>query len=67
MDYNVWVRICIIKKFTEDDIIWIRTNYKFGDNKFGCDGIADYFNRLGYNTNSSRIWKIVNRKTWKHL
>lgn len=54
-------------KFTEDDIIWIRTNYKFGDNRFGCNGIADYFNGLGYNTNTSRIWKIVNRKTWKHL
>ncbi len=49
-------------KFTEEDINWIRTNYVFGDSKFGCSGLANKFN-----TNQSRIWKIVNRKTWKHI
>ena len=49
-------------KFTDEDIKWIRNNYIFGDNEFGCAGLANKFN-----TNQSRIWKIVNRKTWKHL
>ena len=48
--------------FTEDDIRYIRQNYKYKDSEFGTTGLAKKFN-----TNGSRIWKIVNNKVWKHL
>ena len=48
--------------FTEDDIKYIRENYKYKDSEFGTTGLAKKFN-----TNGSRIWKIVNNKVWKHL
>jgi hypothetical protein len=47
---------------TEDDIKYIRENYKYKDSEFGTTGLAKKFN-----TNGSRIWKIVNNKVWKHL
>lgn len=53
---------CYNNKFTEDDIRYIRSNFKSGDSEFGCSGLAKKFN-----TNPSRIHKIVNYKTWKHL
>ena len=53
---------CYNNKFTEDDIRYIRSNFISGDREFGCNGLSKKFN-----TNSSRIWKIVNYKTWKHL
>jgi len=48
--------------FTEDDIRYIRQNYKYKDSEFGTTGLAKKFN-----TNSSRIYKIVKYLTWKHL
>jgi hypothetical protein len=48
--------------FTEDDIKYIRENYKYKDSEFGTTGLAKKFN-----TNGSRIWKIVNNKVWKQL
>ncbi len=48
--------------FTENDIKYIRENYKYRDSQFGTTGLAKMFN-----TNGSRIWKIVTNKTWKHL
>lgn len=48
--------------FTEDDIRYIRDNYKYKDSEFGTTGLAKKFN-----TNGSRIWKIVKYLTWKHI
>jgi hypothetical protein len=48
--------------FTEDDIRYIRQNYKYKDSEFGTTGLAKKFN-----TNRSRIWKIVKYLTWKHI
>jgi hypothetical protein len=45
-------------KFKEEDIKFMRENY----GKFSYSELAKQFN-----TNSSRIWKIVNYKTWKHI
>jgi len=53
---------CYNHKFTEDDIRYIRNNFVLGDSEFGCCGLAKKFN-----TNPSRIHKIVNYKTWKHI
>ena len=49
---------CYNNKFTEDDIRFIRASY----GKLTYKVLAEMFN-----TNQSRICKIVNRKTWKHI
>ena len=49
-------------KFTKEDIIWIRNNYKKHDPIFGLKPIS-----IKFNTNETRIWKIVTYKVWKNI
>lgn len=47
---------------TSDDVIYIRTNFKFGDSKFGYRPLSRLF---GVDKNT--IKQICNNITWKHL
>jgi hypothetical protein len=49
-------------KFSDDDIKYIRAVYYPHHPEFGSDALAKK-----YNTNSSRIWKIINYKTHSHI
>lgn len=49
-------------KFKDEDIKWIRTHYQSHHPEFGSTAMANKFN-----TNTSRIWKIINYKTHKNI
>lgn len=49
-------------KLTEDDIVYIRNNYKKRDEKYGAKALAQLFN-----VNKGTILKIVNYHTWRHI
>ena len=49
-------------KFTKDQILYIRNVYIPHHPEFGCKPLSVLFN-----TNETRIWKIVNRHVWKNI
>jgi len=49
-------------KFTPDDIKYIRNVYIPHHPEFGCKPLS-----VKFNTNETRIWKIVTRKVWKNI
>jgi hypothetical protein len=49
-------------KLTEEDVLFIRTNYKPYDNEFGAKALGEKFN-----LHKNHIRDIVNRKSWKHV
>lgn len=55
-------------KFTEDDIQFIRANYRKGlplrgkKCEFSCAGLS-----RRYGVSCATMWDIINRRTWKHV
>ena len=49
-------------KFSKEDILWIRRNYIAHHPEFGGVPMAKKFN-----TNETRIWKIITYKVWKNI
>ena len=51
-----------IAKLKEDDVLFIRENYKSGDPKFGTVELAEK-----YGISNTTILNIVKFKSWKHI
>ena len=49
-------------KLTEDDVLWIRENYKHRDKKYGLIPLSKMFN-----TTKTTIMNVVKRKNWTHI
>ena len=51
-----------VSKLKNDDVIYIKKNYKFRDKKYNISTLSKMFS-----VSTSTIKDIINNKTWKHI
>lgn len=51
-----------VSKLKNDDVVYIKKNYKFRDKKYNISTLSKMFN-----VSSSTIKDIINNKTWTHI